>query len=121
VETAPKQGLKIGVGKCRDTERSLKTNGRLFIKPETGRAAHNLNYSVQITVCLAYAEKHDKREVGFMEHRNFAKKRICNKPRKKAAAIEKEFIIKETFTGTRDLSDIVFSLIFAEYAGRENE
>jgi hypothetical protein len=56
-----------------------------------------------------------------MERVNFTKKRICSKPRGKAAAIEKEFIIKETFAGTRDLSDIVFSLIFAEYVGRESK
>jgi len=42
----------------------------------------------------------------------------CYKSRKGRKAIEKEFIITETFYGTRKLADLVAELIYSEYRKR---
>jgi hypothetical protein len=41
------------------------------------------------------------------------------KYRRRAAGIEREFIIKEVFGGTRKLPDIFSALLYAEYCRRE--
>jgi len=40
------------------------------------------------------------------------------KPRKKRPALKREFIVTETFNGTRKLADLVSELIYAEYCRR---
>jgi hypothetical protein len=46
-------------------------------------------------------------------------KNKTRKMQKKAAATEREFIVKEIFAGTRKLPEILADLIYTEYCRRE--
>jgi hypothetical protein len=49
------------------------------------------------------------------------KKNIGKKTCKERAAIEREFIVKESYNGTRKLSDILADLLYAEYCRKEQK
>jgi hypothetical protein len=43
------------------------------------------------------------------------------KRRKQAAVAEREFIVNETFSGTKKLAEIFSDLLYAEYCRREKQ